>query len=88
MPCCVLFWACRSSETGRRRIIQPLKCKWGWYKWGGTKTGKLVAAFDECPDSDRLRRCLWPEVLEETLVLRIFDTHLYIALRDSCAEVS
>lgn len=47
-----------------------------------------MAAFDECPDSDRLRRCLWPEVLEETLVLRIFDIHLYIALRDSCAEVS
>lgn len=87
MPCCVLFWACRSSETGRRRIIQPLKCRQGWCKWDGTKKGKFVAAFDKCPDNDRLRSCLWPEVLEGTMVLRIFDTQLYNDLRDSCAEI-
>lgn len=53
----------------------------------GTKKGKFVAAFDKCPDNDRLRSCLWPEVLEGTVVLRMFDTQLYIDLRDSCAEI-
>lgn len=45
-----------------------------------------MAAFDKCPDNDRLRSCLWPEVLEGTVVLRMFDTQLYIDLRDSCRD--
>lgn len=47
--------------------------------------GKLVAALNQCPD--RLRSCLWPEVLEGALVLRTFDTQLSVDLRDSCAVV-
>lgn len=46
-----------------------------------------MAALQQCPDSDRLRSCLWPEALEATLVLRTFDTQLYIDLRDSCTVV-
>ena len=87
MPCCVLFCACRGSEAGRRRVVQPLKSRQEYCKWGGTKNRRLVAALNQCPDSGRLRSSLWPEVLEGTLVLRTFDTQLYIDLRDSCAVV-
>ena len=67
MPCCVLF-------CGAGRAVQPLRSRQEQCKWGGPKKGKLVAALSRCPDSDRLRSCLWPEVLEGTLVLRAFDT--------------
>lgn len=46
-----------------------------------------MAGFDEYPDSDRLRSCLWPDVLEGALVLRVFDTQLYIDLSNTCADV-
>lgn len=72
---------------GRRSVVQSLKSRQEYCKWGGTKKGKLVAALQQCPDSDRLRSCLWPEVLEATLVLRTFDAQLYIDLRHSCAVV-
>lgn len=47
----------------------------------------LVAALNQCLDSDVLRSCLWPEVLEGALVLRTFDAWLYVDLRGSSAVV-
>lgn len=53
----------------------------------GMEQRREVAALNQCPDSDGLRSCLWPEVLEGTLELRTFDTQLHIDLRDSWAVV-
>lgn len=39
-----------------------------------------MKALSQCLDSNRLKSCLWPEVLEGTLVLRPFGTQLYTDL--------
>lgn len=50
--------------------------------YSSLKAGREMAALNLCPDSDGLRSCLWPEVLEGTLVLRTFDTQLRVDLKD------
>lgn len=65
----------------------PLKAGRSIVKWDGTMKGQLVVALTQCTDSGRLRSCLWPEVLQETLVLRTLDIQLDIDLRDLCAVV-